>query len=127
MFNNIINQGGRIVQLNIWRPINGPIKRSPLAFADASSIPKKDLVETDQIFTNRTGEIYHISYSDKHKWYWVPNMKDDEVLLLKGWDSLDKGVVKYTPHGAFELPSQSDNDPPRESIETRIFLVFNKQ
>ena len=27
---------------------------------NASSIPKKDLVETDQIFTNRTGEIYHM-------------------------------------------------------------------
>ena len=39
----------------------------------------------------------------------------------------DKGVVKYTPHGAFELPSQSDNDPPRESIEARIFLVFKNQ
>ena len=125
LFNNVINQGGRIVQLNIWRPINGPIKRSPLAFADASSIPNKDLVETDQIFTNRTGEIYHISYSDKHKWHWVPNMKDDEVLLLKGWDSIDDGRIKYTPHGAFELPNQSNKFPPRESIEARVFIIFN--
>ena len=85
------------------------------------------MVETDQIFTNRTGEIYHISYSDKHNWHWVADMTNDEILLLKGWDSLDKGVVKYTPHGAFELPSQSDNDPPRESIEARIFLVFKNQ
>lgn len=127
LYEDIINSGGRIVQLNVWRAINGPIKRSPLAFADARSIPKKDLVETDQIFTNRTGEIYHISYSDKHNWHWVADMTNDEILLLKGWDSLDKGVVKYTPHGAFELPSQSDNDPPRESIEARIFLVFKNQ
>ena len=125
LYNQVINQGGRIIQLNIWRPINGPIKRSPLAFADAASIPKNDLVETDQIFTNRTGEIYHISYSDKHNWHWVPDMTDNEVLLLKGWDSIDDDVVKYTPHGAFELPNQSEKHPPRESIEARVFLVFN--
>jgi len=124
-YNRIIDQGGRIVQLNVWRPINGPIKRSPLAFADAASIPKSDLVETDQIFTNRTGEIYHISYSERHKWYWVPNMTDDEILLLKGWDSYSEELIKYTPHGAFELPNQSKSHPPRESIEARVFLVFN--
>jgi len=125
LYEDILKTGGRIIQLNIWRPINGPIKSSPLAFADAASIPKNDLIETDQIFTNRTGEIYHISYSDKHKWHWVPNMTDNEVLLLKGWDSIDDGVVKYTPHGAFELPNQSEKHPPRESIEARVFLVFN--
>ena len=124
-YNNLLKEGGRIVQLNVWRAINGPVKRSPLAFADAESIPKKDLVETDQIFSNRTGEIYHISYSKKHKWHWVSDMQNDEVLLLKGWDSINDGRVKYTPHGAFELPNQLDSDPPRESIEARVFLIFN--
>ncbi|MDG2267634.1 MAG: CmcJ/NvfI family oxidoreductase, partial [Alphaproteobacteria bacterium] len=86
---------------------------------------KNDLVETDQIFSNRTGEIYHIAYSKKHRWHWASNMKNDEVLLLKGWDSIYNAKVKYTPHGAFELPNQLDSDPPRESIEARVFLIFN--
>jgi hypothetical protein len=126
LYDKIILQGGRIIQLNIWRPINGPIKRSPLAFADASSIPKKDLIETDQIFSNRTGEIYHIAYSEEHKWYWASNMRNEEVLLLKGWDSLLSNKIKYTPHGAFEIPCQEDNATPRESIEARVFIVFKK-
>ena len=124
-YNNLLKEGGRIVQLNVWRAINGPVKRSPLAFADALSIPKNDLVETDQIFSNRTGEIYHIAYSKKHRWHWASNMKNDEVLLLKGWDSINNARVKYTPHGAFELPNQLHSDPPRESIEARVFLIFN--
>ena len=123
-YESIINEDGRVIQLNVWRPINGPVKRSPLAFADASSIPKNDLVETDQVFPNRTGEIYHISFSENHKWYWVSEMKNDEVLFLKGWDSVDSEKIKYTPHGAFELPDQNNNNPPRESIEARVFLVF---
>ena len=28
----------------------------------------------------------------------------DEVLLIKGWDSLDDGRARFTPHGAFEQP-----------------------
>ena len=52
-------------------------------------------------------------------------MHNEEVVLLKGWDSIESEKIKYTPHGAFELPNQNNNDAPRESIEARIFLVFN--
>ena len=30
--------GARIVQINVWRPIRGPVERSPLALADAASV-----------------------------------------------------------------------------------------
>ena len=123
-YNKILDSGGRIVQLNVWRPINGPVKRSPIAFADASTIPKKDLVATDQIFYDRVGEIYHLLYSDKQKWKWVSLMADNEVLLLKGWDTLNDGRARYTPHGSFSLPEQKDSDPPRESIEARVFIYY---
>ena len=123
-FNNLKSNGKRIIQLNVWKPINGPVKRSPIAFADASSILRSDLVATDQLFPDRTGEIYHIAHSDKQNWCWLSNMTDDEILLLKGWDSLDDGRAKYTPHGAFDLPYQKESDPARESIEARVFLVL---
>lgn len=123
-YETILDSGGRIVQLNVWRPINGPVKRSPIAFADASSIKKDDLVATDQIFYDRVGEIYHLSYSDQQKWKWVSLMEDNEILLLKGWDTMDDGRSKYTPHGSFSIPEQNDFDPPRESIEARVFLHF---
>ncbi len=51
-------------------------------------------------------------------------MARDEVLLIKGWDSLDDGRARFTPHGAFELPDQDPSAPARESIEIRTYLIF---
>ena len=120
----VLGAGGRIVQINVWRPIRGPVQRSPLALADAGSIPKEDLLATDQVFPDRVGEIYQLAFSPAHRWYWVPRMERDEVLLIKGWDSLDDGRARYTPHGAFALPDQDPAAPPRESIELRTFVAF---
>ncbi len=119
-----VQRGARIMQVNVWRPISDtPVQRAPLALAAATSVPKADLIATDQRFPDRTGEIYQLAYGPGHDWYYAPLMERDEVILIKGWDSLDDGRAKYTPHGAFELPDQDPAAPPRESIETRTFLV----
>ena len=123
-YNRVIEAGGRVVQVNVWRPIRGPVQRAPLALAAADSVPKADLIATDQRFPDRTGEIYQLAYAEGHRWYYAPLMQRDEVLLIKGWDTLEDGRAKYTPHGAFQLPDQDPNAPPRESIETRTFLVI---
>ena len=120
----ILAAGGRIVQVNVWRPITGPVQRTPLALADASSIETEELVATDQVFPDRVGEIYQLAYGSAQRWYWAPRMERSEVLLIKGWDSLDDGRARFTPHGAFPLSDQSPDAPPRESIETRCYLVF---
>lgn len=120
----ILGAGGRIVQVNVWRPIAGPVRRTPLALADAGSVKAEELVATDQVFPDRVGEIYQVAYGPAQRWYWAPRMERDEVLLIKGWDSLDDGRARFTPHGAFPLPDQSPDAPARESIETRTYLVF---
>ena len=115
----------RIIQLNAWRPLCNEVKSSPLTFADPSTIEPSDLIATDQIFPKRIGEIYHIAYNKKQKWYWVPNMKKDEILLLKGWDSSNSDkIIKFTPHTSFNLKSQNIKKNPRTSIEARIFLIL---
>ena len=81
--------GARIVQINVWRPIRGPVQRSPLALADASSVRPEDLIATDQVFPDRVGEIYHLAYHPGSAGTTRPQMTPDEVLLIKGWDSLD--------------------------------------
>lgn len=117
--------GARIVQLNVWRPIRGPVRRSPLALADASSIRPQDLVATDQVFPNRVGEIYHLVHHPAQRWFYAPEMRSDEVLLLKGWDSLEDGRARFTPHGAFDLPDTPADAAPRESIEVRTLAIFD--
>ena len=120
----ILRDGGRIVQINVWRPITGPVLRSPLALGAANSIAPAQLVATDQKFPDRVGEIYNIAHASDQRWYWAPEMERDEVLLIKGWDSLDDGRAQFTPHGAFSLPNQDMRAPPRESIEARAYVVF---
>ncbi|MGH7066349.1 MAG: CmcJ/NvfI family oxidoreductase [Acetobacteraceae bacterium] len=114
----------RIIQLNVWRPIKGPVARSPLALADASSIQPADLIATDQIFPDRIGEIYHLAYNPGQRWYYAPGMTRDEVLLIKGWDSLSDGRARFTPHGAFDLPATAEGAPARESIEVRTMVII---
>jgi hypothetical protein len=120
----VLASGGRIVQVNVWRPITGPVHRAPLALADATSIAGEELVATDQVFPDRVGEIYQVAHGDGQRWYWAPRMERDEVLLIKGWDSLDDGRARFTPHGAFQLPEQDPEAPARESIEIRTYLIF---
>jgi hypothetical protein len=115
--------GARIVQINVWRPIRGPVERSPLALADASSIRPEDLIATDQVFPDRIGEIYHLAHHPAQRWYYAPRMTPDEVLLIKGFDS-QTDRARFTPHGAFDLPDTPTNAPPRESIEVRTLVVI---
>ncbi len=119
----LLASGARIIQVNVWRPIAGPVQRAPLALADAASIAPDELVATDQVFPDRVGEIYHLAYAPTQKWYFAPEMTRDEIFLIKGWDSLDDGRAQYTPHGAFDLPDTPADAPPRESIEIRTLVV----
>ena len=120
----VLSSGGRIVQVNVWRPIRGPVLRTPIALADAGSVRPDELIATDQVFPDRVGEIYQLAHGAEQRWHWVPRMERDEVLLIKGWDSLDDGRARFTPHGAFQLEDQDPEAPPRESIEVRTYLVF---
>ena len=52
-------------------------------------------------------------------------MKRDEVLLFKNYDTLKDGTARFALHSAFEDPSTPQNPKPRESIETRAFVFFD--
>ena len=120
----LLANAARVIQVNVWRPIKGPVRRAPLAVADASSIAKHELVATDQVFPDRVGEIYHLAYSPSQRWYYASEMKRDEVLLIAGWDSTDPDGSRCAPHGAFQLPNQDPKAPARESIEIRTFVII---
>lgn len=111
-------------QVNVWRPIRGPVLRSPLALLDASSLAPADLLATDQVYPDRVGEIYHLARNPAHRWYYFPRMARDEVILIKGYDSRRDGRARFTPHTAFADPSSPAGAPPRESIEIRAFVLF---
>jgi hypothetical protein len=113
----------RFAEINVWRPIRGPIESSPLAVCDAQSIEPGDFVPSDLIYPDKVGETYRFTYNPNHRWFYFPRMKRDEVMLLKCYDSKDDGRARFTAHTAFEDPTSPPNPAPRESIEVRA-LVF---
>ncbi len=47
------------------------------------SVDPDDLIPSDLVYRDRTGETYSVSYNPDHRWYYVPEMRRDEALLLK--------------------------------------------
>jgi hypothetical protein len=113
----------RIVELNVWRPIRGPLKTMPLAVLDARSLHPADFVASDLIYRDRVGEIYYVAHRPQHEWYYFPDMRRDEALLMKCFDT-DESVSRFGAHAAFRHPRTAANAPPRESIEARTFAFF---
>jgi hypothetical protein len=116
---------GRVQVVNLWRPIRGPVRDFPLAMCDASSVPFDDLVAADHIYRDRVGETYQVIYNPAHRWFYVPEMRTDEALLLKCFDSRTDGTARFAPHTAFVDPTTPADAPPRISIEVRT-LVFHR-
>lgn len=117
---------GRVQIINLWRPIRGPLRDSPLALCDAQTVRFEELVPTDLVYPHRVGETYSVKYSPEHRWFYVPEMDVDEVLLLKCFDSKTDGRARFAPHSAFVDPTTPKDALPRESIELRT-LVFHPE
>ncbi len=110
--------------INVWRLIHHEARDWPLAFADARSVARDDLIPSDLIFPHRKGEIYGVAYNPAQQWRFVPDLQVDEAILIKCWDS-DASVAQFTPHTAFEDPTTPEGTPPRESIEFRTIAFFD--
>ena len=115
---------GRFIEVNLWRPIKGPVEQAPLALAEASSLAPEDIVAVDLVYPERTGEIYHVVHRPGHRWFYAPDMTPDEAILIKGYDSETDGRARFTPHAAFDHPETPADAAPRESIEVRLFARF---
>ena len=115
---------GRVQIINLWRPIRGPLRDAPLAVCDARTVKPEHLVATDLIYPNRVGETYSVTFDPGHRWFYVPDMNVEDVLLLKCYDSETDGRARFTPHTAFTDPNTPPDAVPRESIELRT-LVFH--
>ena len=88
----------------------------------ARTIDQHDLVESDLVYKNRVGETYSVTYNPAHQWYYAPELRRDEALLLKCYDSKTDGRARFAPHTAFQDPTAPADAPPRESIELRTFV-----
>jgi len=117
--------------VNVWRPIRGPVQDIPLTICEASSTTPADFVDThiehygeeDLSRPRHVGEILSVRYNPAHRWFYVSNMRADEVLVFKCWASAGDGRARYTAHTGFRNPAAPPDAPPRESIEVRTVVV----
>jgi hypothetical protein len=114
----------RFAIIQVWRAINQPIQANPLAVADAKSIAMEDLLVAERRYPHRVGQTYRLKYNARHRWFYFPEMKRDEALVFKVYDSEKDGRARFTPHTSFDDPTSPPNARPRQSIEVRAFAFF---
>jgi hypothetical protein len=150
---------GRYQIINVWRPIENPASDFPLAVIDWRTTNAKDFVPVDLLYPKRQdaddddrgkeqlpdpnnytttegyevkGETFGVAANDSHKFYYMKDMKPDEVMLLKCFDSYGEGMkmgkeglAVRTPHTAFVDPNTPADAPGRQSIEVRCLVFYD--
>ena len=114
----------RVAFYNVWKPLYRRVEELPLAMIDAQTQDIDDLLRMDLKYRERTGEIYVMRHSPKHRWYYFPLMEASQALLLKTYDSETDGRARFMGHSAFEDPTTPLGAPKRESIEVRTMAFF---
>lgn len=119
----------RFAMVNVWRPLF-LVRRDPLAVADAVSVPEGDYLVRERQFRSgvRSGNYVlahpeHPYATERHAWYWLSDMRPDEIMVFKQLDSVRDKPGWRCPHTAFVLP-ETENLPSRESIEVRAVCFW---
>jgi hypothetical protein len=114
----------RFAIIQVWRAINQPIRKNPLALADAKSVAMDDLLVAERRYPHRVGQTYRLKYNANHRWFYFPEMRPDEAMVFKVYDSEKDGRARFTPHTSFNDPTSSSTAPARQSIEVRAIAFF---
>ncbi len=66
-----------------------------------------------------------MTYSPDNRWYYVSDLRRDEALLLKTYESHPDAYGGVSGHSAFTNPAAPADAEPRQSIESRVFAFFD--
>lgn len=113
----------RVAFINVWKPIHRTVAEAPLAMCDFTSSPMDDFFKLHLRYRDRNGENYVMKRSDKHKWWYFPNMTPEKVILLKTYES-ETDRAQFVGHSAFTDPTSPPDAPARESVEIRTIAFF---
>jgi hypothetical protein len=128
----------RFEAINLWRALSPGPQNMPLAVCDALSVVPgegvpntmirvADLPALDEIARplsdeEQAGEASLFSFRPEHRWYYYPDMRADELLVFRLYDSREIGPWR-TPHAAF-LDTTLAHPVPRVSVEARTVAYF---
>ena len=102
-------------------------RTTPSPCATPAPSRRADIVPIDYHLSSDEGDITYRSqgshYSDRHEWWYFPDLTIDEMIVFVGSDST-RPYEPNTLHVAFE--DTTVHDPvPRSSVETRYFALFD--
>lgn len=115
---------GRVAFYNVWKSLYEVVEELPLAMIDCRTQDDADLLRMELKYRERTGEIFVLRHSPKHRWVYFPHMRPDQALLLKTYESQTDGRARFAGHSAFEDPTTPPDARKRESIEVRTMAFF---
>src|SRR3954462_11073205 len=118
----------RFAIIQVWRAAYEnaaqPIVSNALGMADARSVGLDDLLIAERRYPNRVGQTYRLRYNAHHRWFYFPQMRRDEAIVFKVYDSEKDGRARFTPHTSFDDPATPAGAAPRQSIEVRTLAFF---
>ncbi|KAK0460824.1 hypothetical protein IW261DRAFT_1532575 [Armillaria novae-zelandiae] len=113
--------------INLWRPIQNPASDWPLALCHFASVnPEKDVRAVTLKYPHMEGETYGVKYNENQKWGYFKDIRPEEFVLIKCFDSVrDGSVALFTPHTGFADPTTPAGTPLRQSIELRALVFYD--
>ena len=114
----------RFAIIQVWRAINQPIQSNPLAIADAQQHRARGPADRRAALPAPRRADLPPEVQPAHRWFYFPEMRRDEALVFKVYDSEKDGRARFTPHTSFDDPSTPPGAPPRQSIEARALAFF---
>jgi len=120
-----------LVVVNFWRPVRpmqGPVRKTPLAVCDPASVKMQDIVPVN-VRRDSLGytKMLDLAFDEDQRWYYYPDMTVDEVLIFKSFQHFKSqaGPELHTCfHTAFEHPAAPPGAEERQSCEYRARIWF---
>jgi hypothetical protein len=119
----------RFAVLQTWRCISPPPQDNTLVMCDGSTIPPENLIVFDACMAkpyDKPGNVFEsqlCKYDERMRWYYFPNMTQDELLVFKAYDT-DHSLWSQPLHNSADIPGVPADSVPRCSIESRFFAFW---
>ncbi|CAF3752300.1 unnamed protein product [Adineta steineri] len=119
----------RIQIMNVWRPLgSNVITQQPLTICDYSSVnADKDVHE----YTVRGAKLHSAGLlmsrdaQDIHKWYYLSQMRSDEMFVFKMAD-MKSDVARFACHTAFINEQEAIPNVQQTSLEVRCLILYDE-
>ena len=114
-----------------WRCVSPPPQDNTLVLCDASTIPQQNLITFDACMRKpydgpgNQFESQLCKFDERMRWYYFPNMTEDELLVFKSYDS-DHAKWAQPLHNSADIPGLPADAAPRISIEARFFAFYEE-